>query len=152
MQNARVIPHRSEVGDMRSIGIGLIAGLAVAGASSAADVRVTLGAGDGFAIRNNTGAIERLRVDEATGNVSRNGALFVHTTGANSVFVGSGAGNAGITGTSNSAVGQNALQSNTTGSFNSAFGREALRSNTTPCCNAAFGSYALKSNTTGGLN
>ena len=32
-------------------------------------------------------AVERLRVDEATGNVSRNGALFVHTTGNASTFL-----------------------------------------------------------------
>ena len=42
----------------------------------------TLPAGDGFAIEDNTATIERLRVDETTGNISRNGALFVHTTGA----------------------------------------------------------------------
>ena len=59
-------------------------------AALADDVTVTLPAGDGFVVKDNTGAIERLRVDEATGNVSRNGALFVHTTGANSTFVGEG--------------------------------------------------------------
>lgn len=46
----------------------------------AADVTLQLPASDGFVIRDNTGATERLRVDEATGNISRNGALFVHTT------------------------------------------------------------------------
>ena len=58
----------------------------------AADVEVQLPAGDGFVIKNNTGTSERLRVDEATGNISRNGALFVHTTGTDNTFVGEGAG------------------------------------------------------------
>ena len=39
-------------------------------AALAGDVEVQLPAGDGFVIKNNTGAIERLRIDEATGNVS----------------------------------------------------------------------------------
>ena len=56
----------------------------------AADMKVQLGAGDGFVIKDNTDTIERFRVDEATGNVSRNGALFVHTTGTNNTFVGEG--------------------------------------------------------------
>ena len=34
-----------------------------------------------FTVKNSTGAIDRFSVDEATGNISRNGALFVHTTG-----------------------------------------------------------------------
>ena len=54
---------------------------ALAAPALAADVTVTLPAGDGFVIEDNTGTTERLRVDEATGNISRNGALFVHTTG-----------------------------------------------------------------------
>ena len=56
-------------------------------------MEVQLPAGDGFVVKDNTGTIERLRVDEATGNVSRNGALFVHTTGVRNTFVGEGAGN-----------------------------------------------------------
>ncbi len=55
------------------------------------DVEVQLDANDGFVVKDNTGAIERLRVDEATGNISRNGALFVHTTGTSNIFVGEGA-------------------------------------------------------------
>ncbi len=61
----------------------------------AGDVEVQLPAGDGFVVKDNTGAIERLRVDEATGNISRNGALFVHTTGTDNTFVREGAGNPG---------------------------------------------------------
>ena len=102
--------------------------LALAAPAHAADVTVTLPAGDGFVVENNTGAIERLRVDEATGNVSRNGALFVHTTGADNTFVGVGAGNTGTTGYGqNSAFGENALTSITAGHYNSAFGNERHR-------------------------
>ena len=61
------------------------------------DVTVTLDAASGFVVQDNTTTVERLRVDEATGNVSRNGALFVHTTGANNTFVGVGAGNLAVT-------------------------------------------------------
>ena len=64
----------------------------------AADVEVQLDAATGFVIKDNTGAIERLRVDEATGNISRNSALFVHTTGSNNTFVGEGAGNLATSG------------------------------------------------------
>jgi hypothetical protein len=51
--------------------------LALGSSALAADVSVQLDAGAGFSVKNSTGAIERLRVDEATGNISRNGALFV---------------------------------------------------------------------------
>ncbi len=61
------------------------AALALTAPARAADVTVTLDAGAGFVVKDNTGAIERLRVDEATGNISRNGALFVHTTGGGSL-------------------------------------------------------------------
>ncbi len=85
--------------------------LAIAAPAWAADVTVTLPAGDGFVVEDNTAAIERLRVDEATGNISRNGALFVHTTGTNNTFVGDGAGNDSTTGLRNSAFGKDALTS-----------------------------------------
>ncbi len=48
--------------------------------ATAADVTVTLPAGDGFVVENSTSTVDRLSIDEATGNISRNGALFVHTT------------------------------------------------------------------------
>ncbi len=69
----------------------LAASLAFAAPALAADVTVTLDAASGFVIENNAGTIERLRIDEATGNISRNGALFVHTTGSDNTFVGVGA-------------------------------------------------------------
>ncbi len=78
----------------RVLSIVAISVTLVSQASWAADVTVTLPAADGFVVEDNTATIERLRVDEATGNISRNGALFVHTTGAfDNLFVGEGAGN-----------------------------------------------------------
>ncbi len=67
--------------------------LILAAPALAADVEVELDTGSGFVVQNNGASVERLRVDEATGNISRNGALFVHTTGTNSTFVGPYAGN-----------------------------------------------------------
>jgi hypothetical protein len=132
----------------------LLAALLAFGAPAlAADVTVTLDAASGFVVEDNTATIERLRVDEATGNISRNGALFVHTTGTNNIFVGEGAGNPSTTGDGhNSAFGRDALRYNTIGSSNSAFGYSALRANTTGHTNNAFGHDALRSNTTGFQN
>jgi hypothetical protein len=131
----------------------LFALLVVATAAHTDDVVVQLSAGDGFVVQDNTGTVERLRVDEATGNVSRNGALFVHTTGTDNTFVGERAGNLGTGGSSNnSAFGADALRSNTNGALNSAFGGNSLFSNTTGGRNSAFGEDALFHNTTGGLN
>ncbi|HXK24721.1 MAG TPA: tail fiber domain-containing protein [Myxococcota bacterium] len=129
-----------------------------------------LDSGAGFSVKDSTGVLERLRVDEATGNVSRSGALFVHTTGTNNLFVGPGAGNTATsgygmntafgdlamsaitTGNRNLAVGYGALASNTTGNHNSAVGYLALTSNTTAVGNSAFGSISLQHNTTGPQN
>jgi hypothetical protein len=125
--------------------------LAVGAPALAADVTVTLDAGSGFVVEDNTATTERLRVDEATGNVSRNGALFVHTTGT-STFVGAGAGNLSTTGFGNAAFGEFALRFNTTGGSNSVFGRTAAQSNTSGNFNSVFGSAALNVNQTGGFN
>jgi hypothetical protein len=144
------VPDRNSDG---TLSILLISSVFLAFPAWAGDVEVQLGAGDGFVIKDNTGALERLRVDEATGNVSRNGALFVHTTGgSNNTFVGEGAGNLSTTGSSNSAFGRNALGSNANGLFNSAFGKDALFSNGSGQSNSAFGRLALEDNTSGGLN
>jgi len=119
----------------------------------AGDVEVQLPAGDGFVLKDSTGTIERLRIDEATGNVSRNGALFVHTTGTDNTFVGRGAGNAGTGGDGqNSAFGRDALSSNTTGEGNTASGRSALGANTVGGYNTASGRSALGANTSGTSN
>jgi hypothetical protein len=142
-----------------SIGSGsralfLATALLAAAPALAGDVSVQLDAGAGFSVKNSTGATERLRVDEATGNVSRNGALFVHTTGAsNNTFVGVNAGNTSTTGIGgNTAFGTSALRFNTTGTFNSAVGVDALRSNTGGNSNSAFGSSALQNNKLGTHN
>ena len=112
----------------------------------AADVTVTLDTGSGFVIQDNTGSVERLRVDEATGNISRNGALFMHTTGGASTFVGEEAGLANGGGLSfSTGFGWNALHQNTTGSRNAAFGTGSLSNNLDGSDNAAFGSAALAS-------
>jgi len=83
---------------IRLCSLALGVALALTPPALAADVSVQLGAVTGFAVKNSTGSTERLRVHEATGKVSRNGALFVHTTGTNNTFVGAGAGNTSTTG------------------------------------------------------
>jgi hypothetical protein len=138
---------------MRRALLALAFAALAAASARAGDVSVQLDSGSGFSVKNATGAIERLRVDEATGNVSRNGALFVHTTGSQNLFVGSGAGNTSTSGLGgNVALGQGALASNTTGALNTAVGNFALFYNTTGHSNAAFGRTALTRNTTGYLN
>lgn len=71
-----------------------------------------------------------------------------------SVYVGSGAGNA-VTVTTvlyNTALGYHSLYSNTMGNSNTASGSLALYSNTTGSSNTASGRAALQSNTTGSYN
>jgi hypothetical protein len=150
--------------------LSLALALALAASSArAGDVSVQLDSGTGFNVKNASGAVERLRVDEATGNVSRNGALFVHTAGFNSLFVGPGAGNPVSAGQGNTAFGANALRAdpgtfynsalgvgalrfNSSGSFNSAVGGRALYVNSNGSNNSAFGMEALRSNTSGQWN
>ena len=141
---------------MRSHSTRFLAFLLLAAPSApalAGDVSIRLDTGSGLSVKDNTGAIERLRVDEATGNISRNGALFVHTTGSGNTFVGVGAGNLTTTGGGhNAAFGLGALSANTTGLVNSAFGANALNDNTTGHRNAAVGYAALGSNISGAQN
>ena len=47
----------------------LAAAFGLAHPADAADVVFTLDSGDGFVVENNTSTIDRLRVDEATGNI-----------------------------------------------------------------------------------
>src|SRR5262245_5200683 len=116
------------------LGIFLLLSLSPA-TTRAGDVSVTLDSGAHFSVKKNTGAIERLRVDEATGNIWRNGVLLVHTTGAfDNLFVGSSGGFSN-TGWGNVAVGASSLSNNTTGIANAAFGRRALHYNTTGTLN-----------------
>ncbi len=131
----------------------LATALVPAAPTFAADVSIQLDAGSGFSVKGSTGAIERLRVEEATGNVSRNGALFVHTTGENNLFIGPGAGSTSTTGLGgNSSLGHGTLGFDTTGFHNSAFGFAALFANTTGSRNSAAGAQALSANTTGSQN
>jgi hypothetical protein len=133
---------------------GLLLATSLAFAALAqAGVLIKPDAESGFVIENNTGTIERLRIDEATGNISRNGALFVHTTGPNSTFVGEAAGYTATTSSNNSAFGGLALSSITWGgNDNSAFGQAALRNNVSGDNNSAFGRGALYTNSAGGWN
>ena len=128
--------------------------LALAAPAQAADVSVTLPAGDGFVLKDNTATIEHLRVDEATGNVSRNGSLFVHTTGGlSNIYAGRNAGgNPATTGTGNSGFGAYALFNVTTGGANTAIGAGSLTGNTTGFYNSAVGNNALALNSTGYRN
>jgi hypothetical protein len=131
----------------------LLSALAAGAPAKAGDVTVTLDAGAGFVVENNASTIERLRIDEATGNISRNGALFVHTTGGSTnTFVGRGAGNLSSTGGRNSGFGWHALSSIDSGVSNAAFGEEALSSNTVGNSNSAFGENSLKFNIDGDNN
>ena len=145
---------RSRTGQATLLAVSISAGIALASPSIAADLTATLDAGAGFSVRDDTGAIERLRVDEATGNLSRNGALFVHTTGNHNLFVGAGAGSLTTTGFTgaNAAFGEAALGAITTGFWNAALGYRALAANTSGDRNAALGTRALEHNTTGFFN
>jgi hypothetical protein len=105
-----------------------------------------------------------------TGNIYKNGSLFMHTfkhpTGLSAkpdgynLFVGVNSGNQtmGSTATStdhasyNTSLGDNSLCSNTTGYYNSNVGASGLRSNTTGSCNSNVGTSGLYSNTTGNNN
>lgn len=87
-----------------------------------------------------------------TGNITKNGALFLHNFGTNNTFLGINAGNVSMTGNSNTASGGSALLNNTTGGSNTATGYFALRNNTTGGSNQASGNNALRNNTTGNAN
>jgi hypothetical protein len=119
----------------------------------------------------NSGNIDLDLSTPTTGNVTKDGARFLHNFGGvNGTFLGVNAGNfttttfgdnTGIgasalssltTGGSNTAVGSRALTANTSGSQNAALGRFALASNTTGTDNAAFGDGALDSNINGSSN
>jgi hypothetical protein len=86
---------------------------------------------------------------DTTGNILKDGALFLHNFGTNNTFLGVNAGNLTMTGVRNTANGDNALSSNTTGALNTATGFRALRLNTTGVGNTANGAGALSGNTTG---
>src|SRR5262245_26540423 len=104
-QEARMVRQFAD-----ALALALAVALAAATSAGAADVSVKLDSGAGFSVKNSTGAIERLRVDESTGNISRNGALFIHTVGVSNVFVGVGTGSTSTGGLFNTAVGAYAFR------------------------------------------
>jgi len=87
-----------------------------------------------------------------TGNITKNGAPFVHSFGLSNAFLGEQAGNLSMTGHDNAAVGFRSLMVNTSGAANSALGAQALLNNTTGGENTAVGHLALAGNTTGDAN
>ena len=122
---------------MRNSSRGLLTAMLLllpASPALAGDVVVELDAGDGFVIEDNSGTVERLRVDEATGNISRNDQLLLHTTGTNSTFFGAGAGNLTTTGDSNTAFGRGALSSNTGGNASCKVEQHACRERSHQSC------------------
>jgi hypothetical protein len=85
--------------------------------SSQGDPAVAVDA-DGFVIEDSSTPtpIQLLRVDEATGNLSKDFQLFLHTTGTSNTFVGATAGPAITSGEKNAAFGSSALAANQEGS------------------------------------
>ena len=71
-----------------------------------------------IALQNSTSA--------SVGNITKNGARFLHNHGGSNTFVGENAGNFALTGPFNTGVGREALNGLTTGSFNTAHGYLAL--------------------------
>ena len=128
--------------------LAIAALLGLTAAAHAGELIVKMTADDGIMALNRDETIVRWRLDEATGNISRNGALFVHTTSSN-LFVGAGAGNTSVTAIHNTGVGLFALEDVTSGNDNSAFGAYALRNNSSGLNNSAFGNNALTASTTG---
>jgi hypothetical protein len=158
---------RDRLGDFWAASLALAVAL-VAAPAHAGDFLVDPGTSD-FVVKDDTGAVDQLRVHGVDGTISRQGASFVHFgIGANNLYVGQSAGNpasagssntafgkdalASSTGSANTALGMEALEANTTGSSNSALGQGALRANTTGSFNSAFGRWALLSNATGSRN
>jgi hypothetical protein len=120
--------------------------------AAADDFVISVPNGAGFVVKTLSSSVDSFRVDSITGNISRNGALFIHTTGFASLFVGASAGNTAVTGAQNTGIGFGALTGITSGSNNSAFGASALSLNGSGSNNSAFGGLALSANTTGGRN
>lgn len=84
----------------------------------------------------------------STGNILKDGTLFVHNFGSLNTFVGEDAGNLSMSGGYNASFGFEALRSNTSGGNNVAFGAGALTNNTSGENNTAYGADALWTNTT----
>jgi hypothetical protein len=99
-----------------------------------------------------TGNLDLDNSTATAGNLTKNGAPFLHNYGLNNTFLGMNTGNLSVLGDGNTAIGQQALPLNTTGSGNTAAGRFTLVNNTTGGFNTAIGTGALRDNTTGSNN
>jgi hypothetical protein len=99
-----------------------------------------------------TGNLDLDLSSATAGNITKNGAPFVHNFGTSNTFLGVNAGNLTMAGSGNTASGFRALFNNTTGSANVAMGDYALADNTSGGLNTAAGSSALERNTTGVRN
>ena len=87
-----------------------------------------------------------------TGNITKNGELFLHNFGSANTFLGIFSGNFSLTGNSNTAMGSGALRQLATGSQNTAIGSDALTTNTNGEQNTAVGERTLNQNRTGNAN
>lgn len=131
--------------------------LACVGCVSASEVSfsfASLGANTFTATQTiDTGNLDLRPSTASTGNITKNGALFLHNIGLNNIFLGLNAGNVTMTGQGhNIGLGSYVLNSNTTGDENTGSGSNALRSNTTGFSNTAVGAYALYANQSGSHN
>jgi hypothetical protein len=132
---------------------GNLAGNVTGNVTGAASANV-LKAGDTMTgtLSLNPGNINLTSSSASSGNILKNGSLFLHNFGTDNTFVGLAAGNVTMTGSYNTANGIQALTTNTTGGANTATGAFALVFNTAGHDNTASGSQALYSNTTGFFN
>ena len=96
-----------------------------------------------------------LDLDDSTtksGNLLKDGTLFLHNFGTGNTFLGMGAGNLTLTGERATGIGIGALSSITRAVDNTAVGAYALNSNVLAAGNTATGAYALNSSTDGFFN
>jgi len=87
-----------------------------------------------------------------TGNVLKDGVLFIHDFGPVNTFIGGGAGNLTMTGSANTVIGNSAFSLNVSGGGNTVNGYAALFNNFSGGGNTAIGTGALYSNTLGNNN
>ena len=87
-----------------------------------------------------------------SGNITKEGELFLHDFGNQNTFLGRRAGSLGLGGVRNTGTGVDSLKSVTTGESNTANGARALSSNTSGESNTAIGDIAMALNTTGFSN
>lgn len=117
--------------------------------TSGAGNTVTIGLPDDVIITNDLtigGNFDLPTTSATDGNIQWNGTTYIHTFGANSIFLGRNSGNYTYTGTGRHiGIGTNALLNLSTAIENVAIGHTALFSATTSSSNVAIGSGALQS-------